>query len=208
MNKNLLIIFTRNPEFGKVKTRLAATIGSDSALNIYKFLLEHTVAITKNLEIAKQVHYSVKIRENDIWDASIYKKKQQFGKDLGNRMKYAFQQGYKEGFERIVIIGSDMYDLSQQDIEASFTSLQTHDFVVGPAKDGGYYLLGMTNLKPELFENKNWGTSTVLKRSLKDLKDYNVKLLEIRNDIDYYEDIEDIEVFQPYILASKVKSNI
>ena len=196
MNKNLLIIFTRNPELGKTKTRLAATIGNIKALEIYRFLLRHTVGITKNLNTDKEVHYSVKIRENDIWDSSIFSKKQQVGRDLGDRMQYAFKNGFDLGYKNIVIIGSDMYDLSQEDLEVAFEQLEKHDFVVGPAEDGGYYLLGMKQLRPNLFINKAWGTPTVLGETLKDLEKDSVCLLPKRNDIDIEDDITGIDVFQ------------
>ena len=95
MSKNLIIVFTRNPELGKVKTRLAKTIGDTSALNIYKFLLEHTEKTIRNIASDKAVYYSVKVRDNDIWDASIYQKHQQEGEDLGIRMLNAFKNGLK-----------------------------------------------------------------------------------------------------------------
>ncbi len=199
MSKDLLLIFTRNPELGKCKTRLAATIGDDAALEIYKFLLAHTVSVTKNLNVHKQVHYSVKVRENDSWDETVFQKKQQEGDDLGQRMMHAFEEGFAEGFERIIIIGSDLYDLSQNDLENAFQSLHDHDFVIGPASDGGYYLLGMKKLKASLFQNKKWGTSTVLKDSLANLDTEKVHILPTRNDVDYYEDIKDEEAFQPFL---------
>ncbi|MBX2827078.1 MAG: TIGR04282 family arsenosugar biosynthesis glycosyltransferase [Flavobacteriaceae bacterium] len=199
MTKDLLLIFTRNPELGKCKTRLAATVGDEAALEIYKFLLNHTVKITENLEVNKQVHYSVKIRENDLWSETTYDKKQQRGEDLGERMMHAFQQGFSEGFERIIIIGSDLYDLTQEDLEKAFQQLQDHDVVIGPAEDGGYYILGMKHLQPALFQDKNWGTSTVLKDTLANLDKEKVHLLPEMNDVDYYEDIKDIEVFQPFL---------
>ncbi|MFD2563062.1 TIGR04282 family arsenosugar biosynthesis glycosyltransferase [Aquimarina rubra] len=194
--KNLLMIFTRNPELGKCKTRLAATIGDQAALEVYKLLLEHTVSITKKLELTKEVHYSTRIGENDIWDSNIYDKKQQEGEDLGDRMYNAFQNGFKAGYTNIIIIGSDMYDLSQSDIKNAFNALETHDYVLGPAEDGGYYLLGMKTLNSQVFRNKSWGTNTVLENTLNDLQQTNIKLLEERNDVDYYEDIKDIPVFQ------------
>jgi len=197
--KNLLIIFTRNPELGKCKTRLAAIVGNGAALKIYTFLLAHTVLITKNLTVVKQVHYSVKVRENDFWDPAIFRKKQQYGDDLGLRMSHAFQKGFEEGYERIIIIGSDMYDMNEQDLQNAFSALQNNNFVVGPAEDGGYYLLGMTRLKPEVFQNKNWGTSSVLNDTLINLENETVHLLVEKNDIDYYEDIKDIEVFQQFL---------
>jgi len=197
--KNLLLIFTRNPELGKCKTRLAATIGDQAALEIYKFLLNHTVSVTKKLDVTKQVHYSVKVRENDIWDANVYSKEQQKGIDLGVRMHHAFENGFKEGFENIIIIGSDLFDITQIELEEAFDKLRQNDFVVGPAEDGGYYLLGMKKLKSELFKNKQWGTATVLESSLSDLSGESVFLLPEKNDIDYYEDIKDEVAFQPFL---------
>ncbi len=197
--KNLLLIFTRNPELGKVKTRLAKDVGDTKALAIYKFLLEHTVLVTKDLDATKQVHYSVKIRENDLWDTSIYGKKQQQGSDLGVRMQNAFEQGFKEGYQRIIIIGSDLYDLSQEDLENAFAQLENHDTVIGPALDGGYYLLGLKNLIPEVFSNKVWGTDTVLQSTLTDLQKYTTAILAPRNDVDYLSDIEDLPDFYPFL---------
>ncbi|WP_299434774.1 TIGR04282 family arsenosugar biosynthesis glycosyltransferase [uncultured Aquimarina sp.] len=195
-DKNLLMIFTRNPELGKCKTRLAATIGDQAALEVYQLLLEHTVTITKNLGVTKEVYYSTRIGENDIWNQTIYNKKLQEGEDLGIRMYNAFQNGFNAGYTNIIIIGSDMYDLIQQDIENAFKALKANDYVVGPAEDGGYYLLGMKKLNSKIFQNKSWGTNTVLQNTLNDLQQTNIKLLEERNDVDYYEDIKDISVFQ------------
>ncbi|SEK80526.1 hypothetical protein SAMN04488008_102200 [Maribacter orientalis] len=198
-SNNLLLIFTRNPELGKGKRRLADTVGDESALKIYQFLLNHTVKITCNLYAEKIVYYSEEIWENDIWDNKRFGKKLQTGINLGARMANAFQEGFQNEFQKIIIIGSDMFDLSQEDIEQAFKALESNDFVVGPAEDGGYYLLGMKNYMPELFNNKDWGTETVLKDTLAHLKDKKIALLETRNDVDYYEDIKDIEAFQPFL---------
>jgi hypothetical protein len=201
--KDLLIIFTRNPELGKCKTRLAATVGDEVALEVYLFLLKHTISITEDLPVIKQVHYSIKIRDNDLWNEAAFIKKQQIGDDLGTRMHRAFQQGFEDGYKRIIIIGSDMFDLDQQDLEEAFSALNTNDFVIGPAEDGGYYLLGMRSLKAELFQNKNWGTSSVLKDTLSNLKNEKLHLLLQKNDIDDYEDIMGIEEFHQFLNPSK-----
>lgn len=197
--KNLLLIFTRNPVLGKCKTRLAATIGDHAALKIYDFLLQHTVDFTKDIAAAKQVYYSEEIWEDDVWDPTYFDKRLQTGEDLGVRMANAFQEGFTNGFEKIIIIGSDMYDLDSKTIESAFSSLSNSDFVIGPAQDGGYYLLGMNTFNPKLFQNKEWGTSTVLETTLKDLEEEHVTLLDRRNDVDLYEDIADNEVFQPFL---------
>ena len=174
-------------------------MGDRAALDIYKFLLDKTVSFTEDLKVEKWVYYSEEIWKDDIWDNNIYQKKLQVGNDLGKRMMNAFNEGFQAGFEQIIIIGSDMYHLNQSDLEEAFSKFKNQNFVVGPTEDGGFYLLGMKSLKKELFQNKEWGTNTVLDDTLSDLKDEKVALLEERNDVDYYEDIKDIEAFGPFL---------
>ncbi len=199
MNKssnNCLIIFTRNPELGKGKRRLAATVGDEIALDIYKFLLDHTRKITKDLDVAKQVWYSEKIHENDAWVKNTFQKFKQEGADLGKRMEHACEHALKH-YENVIVIGSDMHDLSQADLEQAFEQLSKHDAVIGPATDGGYYLLGFhKNLISGIFEDKEWGTDVVLEKTLADLKHHSLYKLEPRNDVDFYEDIKDVPAFQ------------
>ena len=197
--ENLLLIFTKNPVAGKVKTRLAKDLGDDKALEIYKFLLEHSAAFTSSVNAEKHVYYSDSITDQDIWDNKIYKKKLQSGAHLGKRMENAFKNGFEENHEKIIVIGSDMYDIQAGDIEEAFQQLENHDYVIGPASDGGYYLFGMKSLNLKVFKNKDWGTSSVLKDTLKDLQKEDVKLLETRNDVDLLEDIEDHPAFQNFI---------
>ncbi len=198
-SKKALIIFTRNPELGKVKTRLAATIGDEKALKIYKLLIAHTIKITQGITADKYVFYSNNIQLNDTWDNTIFRKKLQKGNDLGMRMKNAFQELFSMGYEKVLIVGTDIYELTQQDIEEAFTQLQDNKFVVGPAEDGGYYLLGMKEINLPVFENKNWGTQTVLQDTLTDLQHEKVVLLPKKNDIDHYEDIKEVEAFKTYL---------
>ena len=199
MPKNLLLVFTRNPELGKVKTRLAKTVGNATALKIYTFLLKRTRDIVVKVSADKAVYYSVKVRENDIWDASIFQKHQQVGEDLGIRMLHAFKNGFKAGYEKVMIIGSDLYDLTAETIENAFIALENNEVVIGPAEDGGYYLLGMNSLEEKVFKNKDWGTETVRKDTLEDLKDKKVFLLGELNDVDVFEDIEHHPAFQIFL---------
>jgi len=194
--KKLLLIFTKNPELGKCKTRLAKIIGDEAALKIYCYLLKHTAKITQSLSVDKRVYYSNEIIENDDFSAELFDKKIQQGNDLGEKMANAFQEGFQAGYEQIVIVGSDLFELSQSDIEETFSALTTSDVVLGPAKDGGYYLLGMKTFLPELFQQKKWSTSHVLKDTLADLQDKNVTLISEKNDIDEYKDMENIPVLQ------------
>ena len=188
--ENLIIIFVRNPELGKVKTRLAKTIGNQSALNTYKFLLEHTEKSVRYIDCDKAIYYSIKIRSNDLWDNAIYQKHQQEGADLGERMHSAFSKAFQDNYKRVVIIGSDLFDLQSRYIEEAFKQLNTNDAVIGPAEDGGYYLLGLKTLHNQVFKNKTWGSPTVFKDTMQDLQNVTVHLLDVLNDIDTFEDLE------------------
>ena len=200
---NLLLIFTRNPEYGKVKKRLAAEIGEDTALEIYKFLLKHTYTITKDLEVEKRVYYSEEIVNSDIWDEDIFQKAVQVGSDLGERMKNAFINGFEEGFRNIIIIGSDLYDLNSEDLREAFTALETSDYVIGPAEDGGYYLLGMRELNPDIFENKDWGTSKIFEATWENIGIKPATVLELRNDIDVLNDVKNHPILCKFIKNSR-----
>ncbi|WP_340199835.1 TIGR04282 family arsenosugar biosynthesis glycosyltransferase [Ascidiimonas sp. W6] len=199
MTKRALLIFTRNPVIGKVKTRLAKTVGDQTALDIYTFLLERTVQVTTPIVASKFVYYSEEIKKEDIWNASGYTKKLQKGAHLGIRMLNAFKEAFEDDYQSMLIIGSDMYDITPAHINDAFRQLEANDVVIGPAEDGGYYLLGLTSLIPEIFENKKWGTSTVLKDTLAQLTTKKIHLLERLNDIDIYEDIENHHAFKPFL---------
>lgn len=199
-SSTLLMTFTRNPELGKVKTRLAKGIGEKAALEVYIKLLEHTENVLQKINTDKCVWYSVSVRQNDIWPDDSYQKKDQFGNDLGERMQHAFEDAFQHNYEKVIIIGSDLYDLQPKHIEEAITALDTNDIVIGPAQDGGYYLLGMKKLHKKAFLSKNWGTETVLATTLKDLDNQNIHLLETLNDIDHAEDLEPYEAFKNYLL--------
>ncbi|MBC7642364.1 MAG: TIGR04282 family arsenosugar biosynthesis glycosyltransferase [Flavobacterium sp.] len=199
MFENQILIFTRNPELGKVKTRLAATIGDQNALEIYEILLNHTEKIINPINVTKTVMYSEEIITDDIWDNEKYDKKVQFGQDLGAKMKNAVAGALENDYKKVVVIGSDLYDLQESDITTAFEKLDKFDVVLGPASDGGYYLLGLKFIPDNIFFNKKWGTSSVLKDTLTDLENFNIYLLDIKNDIDTFNDIKDIENFQKFI---------
>ena len=198
MSKNRLLIFTRNPELGKVKTRLAKTVGDETTLEIYRFLLKKTEEVTQKVTSDKAVFYSEKITENDLWNPEIFQKHLQLEGDLGMKMQQAFEQSFEKGYEKVVIIGSDLYDITPEIIENAFENLNANDVVLGPAKDGGYYLLGMKSIHKPIFQHKKWGTATVLKETLGDLTDKKVFLLEELNDVDVFEDIEFHPAFQHF----------
>lgn len=186
-----LIIFYRNPKIGAVKTRLAATIGDEKALKIYSELCEHTRAITEKLPVIKVVFYSNEVETGDIWPDNVYQKALQHGEDLGERMRNAFAAAFASGYDSICIIGTDCYELTASVIAEAFDALRSSDAVIGPAKDGGYYLLGLRKLYPELFVKKKWSTSAVYKDTLENFESSGISYstLPLLRDVDVEGDL-------------------
>ncbi|WP_035334535.1 TIGR04282 family arsenosugar biosynthesis glycosyltransferase [Dokdonia sp. PRO95] len=199
MKKNIVLIFTRNPELGKVKSRLAKGVGQENALEIYKKLLSHTKDVVSTLNCTKRVGYSVKVRDNDMWDNAIFEKFRQEGEDLGIRMHSAFEKAFADGYDNVLIVGSDLYDLRASHINEAFDALHSNDAVIGPAQDGGYYLLGMNKLVKDVFYNKEWGGDTVFASTINDLATAKVHQLETLNDIDFAEDLKPYAEFAQYL---------
>jgi rSAM/selenodomain-associated transferase 1 len=198
-HKSILIIFTRNPILGKVKTRLAKAVGKKTALDIYLFLLQKTKEVTQNIQCDKVIFYSQEVLENDLWDTTTYKKELQVGRHLGAKMNHAFETCFKDKYHKVVLIGSDLYDLEASHIKEAFEKLEKKDVVIGPATDGGYYLIGLKKTYPEIFQNKNWGTSSVREDTLKNLEKVDVHLLPMLNDVDVIEDIEHHPAFTKFL---------
>lgn len=191
MSTTALIIFVRNPVLGKVKSRIAQTLGAEKTLRIYEKLLEHTHSITEDINVDKYVFYSDVIDHDDLWEKEIYHKELQNGLDIGERMKNAFKFLFDKGYGEIVIIGSDCYELTEEIILVAIKELQNNDAVIGPATDGGYYLLGMNILIPQLFENKTWSSSQVYLQTVDEIWSLNYSLHELNmlSDVDEEKDI-------------------
>jgi len=191
MKSDLLIIFVKNPMLGKVKTRLAATIGDQRALAIYKQLLEKTKQETIHLEANKIVYYSDHIDNSDLWENQSYDKEVQIPGDLGIKMASAFEKAFQDGYQRVCIIGSDCYEMSQAHLESAFKILKSNDAVIGPAEDGGYYTIGMSRFIPELFEKKAWSTETVGADTIKNFENLALgyEVLPTLNDVDTESDL-------------------
>lgn len=190
MNNKHLIIFVKNKIPGKVKTRLAAGIGPEKAMEVYEQLLDHTHKATRCLGCDKIVYFTEKIEEDSLWGDGNYQLSLQTGPELGQRMFNAFNAQFAQGAEKVCIIGSDTFEISDAILKEAFKALEKKDVVIGPAKDGGYYLLGMKELQPELFHNKPWSTESVCSQTIEDLKQLNLtySLLPVLNDIDHKED--------------------
>ena len=193
MDQTALIIFVRNPVLGNVKTRLAKDLGDEKTLAVYRLLLQHTLDITLPLPCEKFVYYADEPEAQDIWNRPGYIKKQQSGNDLGERMLLTFSELFEQGYKRVLIIGSDCYQLSTNMLERAITILDTHSAVLGPANDGGYYLLGMNTLLPDLFINKPWSSDAVAALSIADFNNHGLtySLLDELSDVDTINDLPD-----------------
>lgn len=184
-----LLIFIKNAELGKVKTRLASTLGDEQALKIYLSLLSHTRQIAQEIKADRMLFYSSFIDQEDEWTKDDFHKAVQVGDDLGARIHHAFELAF-QNHDKVVIIGSDCASLTVEIVEEAFNALQSFPFVVGPAMDGGYYLLGMDQLEPSVFKNIDWSTDQVFDQTLKAIQKLNKScyLLPELSDIDYEED--------------------
>jgi len=190
--KNQLIIFAKNPVLGKVKTRLASTIGDKKALEVYKELLDHTCSIASKVDVEKKVYYSDFINNDDLWNNANFEQELQHGNDLGKRMSNAFKETFKSFNGKVVVIGTDCKELSTEIIDQAFSGLEYADIVIGPALDGGYYLIGMKSLEEKIFENIDWSTSAVLEQTIDkiDTKRLSFLLLKTLSDIDNEHDLK------------------
>ncbi len=186
-----LIIFVRNPLKGLVKTRLAEEVGLERALTIYQHLLEELVINTEGLNYRKMVFYDRFIDDRDLFDNLVYEKYLQSNGDLGHKMKKAMQEVLEDGMKKAVLIGSDTPDLNAVILTDAFRALDSNDLVIGPANDGGYYLIGSKKPYPGLFRKIDWGTERVLEQTLAQAARLNltIHLLPRLIDIDTYEDL-------------------
>jgi rSAM/selenodomain-associated transferase 1 len=188
----LLLIFVRNLQKGRVKTRLATTVGHDKALAIYKELLLHTFEFAKSCPCTKRVCYSDYIEETDMWQNSGFEQDLQSGGDLGAKMYNAFATAFDGGYKEVILIGSDCMALDENLLSESFKQLQQHQHqaVLGPATDGGFYLIGLKSLANNFFLKKTWSHDKVFEEMQADLKQQGLipHLLPTLSDIDVEQD--------------------
>ena len=193
-NRQCLLLFLKYPERGKVKSRLAKDLNKDITILLYKnFILDLLDTLKKGRFRVKICFYPPDSKEKVTdWLGNNYVYMPQKGKDLGERMKNAFMTVYSEGFSKAVLIGSDIPDLNNAVLDEA-CECDDHDAVIGPASDGGYYLIGFKNntFLPEIFEGIQWGRGTVFKKTVEILKRNNrkVHILPEWQDIDRLDDL-------------------
>ena len=187
--ESLLLVFAKTPVLGKVKSRLAKSIGEKKALWIYHKLLANTEGVLQNTFLKVVIFYNGKNAKEFKGCFKDFAKKPQKGNDLGERMANAFEWAFNQGYQKVIGIGTDLWDLNQGIIEGALSALDSTNVVLGPAKDGGYYLIGMRKFYPELFQNKKWGSQDVFEDTLNDLQSKRVAFLKEKSDIDTYKDL-------------------
>ena len=190
MKKEVVLVFQKNEVLGKVKTRLAAGVGEEQALEIYRQLLDKTYLALRDISVSITTYFSEFIPDNPIHSAE--NKLVQLGQDLGERMKNAFAENFESGMEKVVLIGTDCPSLEGIHLAQAFEALDQSDLVLGPARDGGYYMIGMKRRADFLFEGITWSTELVLSQTLALAAEQGLQtsLLPVLEDIDTLEDWE------------------
>ncbi len=195
MDDQRLLVFVKFPEKGKVKTRLARAIGDEAALALYKCFVADTLALSRRAAYPTTVCFHPAEAGSAVagWLGTDVSCMAQKGRDLGERMYGAFCAALSAA-RRVVLVGSDCPGLPQDVLLEAFAGLETHDVVIGPATDGGYYLIGFTShaILPAPFRGIDWGGATVFQSTLDALREHNldVHVLPPWNDLDEHEDLK------------------
>lgn len=202
MPSSRLLIFVKNPVLGRVKTRLAADIGEQPALELYLSLMKHTFLEASkfarqfapaNTKVA--VYFSETLPERSAFPVALspdFRLCRQEGENLGQRMNNAFCEGFAAGFQKQVIIGSDCPQLTAGHLAQAFNALSISDTVIGPARDGGYYLLGMSQPQPGLFDLAAWSHGDVFVQTLARIRKAGLSYTQTEelSDVDTVEDLQ------------------
>jgi rSAM/selenodomain-associated transferase 1 len=171
MNQNVLLYFVKYPTPGKVKTRLAKTIGDVEAAKLYRELAERNFSVIRSLHQNNfcdlVISFDPPEKSEDIkrWLSSSCEYWPQSGDSLSERLSQAFAEAFQKGCHRVMALGSDTLGLTTDIIQQGFEALQSSDVVIGPAEDGGYYLIGLNDFQLELFREIPWSTNAVLQQT-------------------------------------------
>ncbi len=184
--KQHLIVFAKPPVSGKVKTRLARQVGDTKATDIYRQLLDHTFLLLESLQDVIQSTIAWADAFDDFTSNAKFQHWLQPIGTLGEKMAWAVRKSLRNGSGKVVIIGVDCPTLIVDDIISAFQALDHSQVVLGPAEDGGYYLVGSTQDFPALFPDIKWGTNQVLQKTIESLRNTGISyyLLEKKYDID------------------------
>ena len=191
MNAPRLLVFLKAPRPGFVKTRLARDLDAEAAAGIHRVLVERTLArVAAHPDV--ELRFAPDDAESEVksWQRAGWRLRPQGPGDLGTRLSAATAEAFAEGSSRVLVIGSDCPDIEREDLRAAEEALSRYDVVLGPAEDGGYWLLGLRAPQPALFRDIAWGTSTVLTQTCERARSAGLEVHELRRlrDIDTLED--------------------
>ena len=196
-NQKKLIIFTRYPKPGTTKTRLIGALGANGAAELHRQMAERVVDVARELKASIGIAIEIRFVGGDDsqmrqWLGNDIEYARQIGLDLGERMDNAFKAGFHQGCDRIVVVGSDCPELTADILNEAFQALDHHPVVLGPASDGGYYLVGLKQRLSNIFQDIPWGTENVLEETRKVLSSLEVScaLLKRLSDVDTPEDLQ------------------
>jgi uncharacterized protein len=182
-----LVVFVRAPRLGQVKRRLAATLGDAAALAIYRDLVHSLITLLKPLHPV-ELRYTPDDALDEVrgWAQPGWSLSPQGAGDLGARMQAAFVDAFAAGKQRVLLIGSDCPTLRLSDLNEAWTGLKDNDVVLGPARDGGYWLIGLRQARPKLFQSVAWSTKSVLRETLDRAREAGLRVTQLRElaDID------------------------
>ncbi|MFQ6039921.1 MAG: TIGR04282 family arsenosugar biosynthesis glycosyltransferase [Candidatus Poribacteria bacterium] len=197
-DERCLLFFMKYPEKGRVKTRLAREIGAIVTVELYKNFVLDLLSTLEKLGMDLWVCFYPKNSREKLmgWLGKQYCYMPQKGADLGQRMKNSFLQAFDKDYHRVVVIGSDSPDLPSAFINQAFSYLETNDVVIGPAFDGGYYLIGFraNAFLPEAFEGINWSADTVFRETMNILEMAKLKIYVLPkwSDVDTLRDVKNL----------------
>jgi rSAM/selenodomain-associated transferase 1 len=206
--REVAMVFVRHPSPGRTKTRLAEAIGDDAAVRVYRRMAERVVAGVEALSRPGLLRWgwAAPAGEVDTVARWLGPGLAYFGQpegDLGARLREAFRAAFAAGAERVVVVGTDCVDAGTACLEAAFEALREADAVIGPAEDGGYYLLGLARPVPQVFEDIPWSTSRAGAETVRRLQEAgaSVRLLGRLLDVDTVEDLRRVAASHPELCA-------
>ncbi len=191
-----LIIFTRYPQPGKTKTRLIPALGVEGAANLQRQMTEYTLSNVKKLCKSTAISFEVRFADGNLqlmqgWLGTELNYQLQGEGDLGKRMENSFLNAFNKGAQKVVIIGIDCPGVNVEVLAEAFEKIPDCDLLLGPAVDGGYYLIGLKRAIGELFTNIDWGTAKVLQQTVDIAQQLNLSVGYLRTlaDVDRPEDL-------------------
>jgi hypothetical protein len=191
-------VFLKAPRPGRVKTRLAKTLGAEAACAAYRHLVETLLHRLANLDHVDLCHAPDEAEQEILpWLRPGWRTTTQGAGDLGERLDRAFRNAFASGSRRVLVIGSDCPEITTADLEAGWSALESHDVVLGPAVDGGYWLVGLRAPQPSMFDAMPWSTSAILPATLDRCAAAGLTVQLLRT----LADVDTEEAWRAYLLA-------